>query len=749
MITNMAWKARGILAIFFISSSFLLKWAPAAELDNPVDLKADYLEYQKQNDLVYGRGNVNITSKDMNLSCDEIYLNVKEESLVAKGRVKGKDQNQEMRGEQLTYNLKTKEGVLSQGTVSVAGWICRGPELDRQGPDKMYLPKGYFTSCDLDEPHYRLKASRMSIYPGEKIICHNVFFIIGDLPIFYFPVYYQSLSKKKYDINVMVGHTSTEGNFVKTYIGYPLTDHTYGRLYIDYMQYLGWGEGAQYDYNFPNLMNGSIYYYYMHQRARTDPPVVPEETRKNFTFNHWEKIGKEWTVQANANYVTDQTFNSLINEDNVRQISNDITSYLAFSKLNPFYTFRMLGQRHDIWDVNAQAYKPDYVYAPQVTFATNQLRLPWSYSRRAPLYFSYSLDTKRAYTQALGFYDWDGNTQMALTNRLNLTRAMSLTPRIGVTEFWQDKISELDPRTLLQTQYFTNVNLRTRLTQNLDWDLSHVYTEEINARSVLPRGVLANKVTTAFELRLSRRGERTQTPPPTMTEASYTLLPGQTPNLVQLSSATVQGAYGVTQSTVTVATAPAYSATQLLRFRTSTGYNLIHNGYYPVNRKERYDNILNALTVTPASWISLNLTEEYSVIFHNTQRVATDFRFWQKRYDAAVLTTYLKSDPGKLDVQNDTGFWLTKNWKVNLHLRYTLFNDKIRIMQTQITERSVLLYRDLHCWEVQFSWSKLPLDEQVWLRFNLKILPVEKLGVFHDQRVNGDFLEEEWNFRRQ
>jgi len=330
---------------------------------------------------------------------------------------------------------------------------------------------------------------------------------------------------------------------------------------------------------------------------------------------------------------------------------------------------------------------------------------------------------------------------------LNLTRAMSLTPRIGVTEFWQNRVSQEDGRDIMQTQYFTSVNLRTRLSQNLEWELSHNYTEEISARTVLPRGVIANRVNTALELRLARHGVRTQTPPPTMTEASYTQLPGQSPNLVQLSTSTVQGGYGITPSTA--APAPVISATQLLRFRTSTGYNLIHNGYYPVNRKERYENILNSLTVTPASWISLNLTEEYSILFSNTQRVSTDFRFWQEHYDASVLTNFLKSDPGKLDVQNNAGFWLTRKWKLNLHLRYTLFNEKTRIMQTQITERSVLLYRDLHCWEVQFSWSKLPLEEIAWIRFNLKVLPVEKLGFYHDQRVNGDFLEEEWNFRRR
>ncbi|MDD5757076.1 MAG: LptA/OstA family protein, partial [bacterium] len=275
----MANKVRGIIAFLIILSPFFLVEATVAEAEDTVDIKADYLEYQKQKDLVYGSGHAQVTSGDMYLEADEIFYNLKEETVTAVGHVVGKDKDQDLSGHEVTYNLKTKQGVLSYGKLYAYKWYITGPKMERQGPEKMYLPTGYMTTCDLEKPHFQIKASRIAVYPKKYLICHHARFYIGDLPVLYFPVYYQSLKKKKYTLNVYVGHNSTEGDFAKIVYGYPLTDNIYGKLYLDYMEYLGWGKGAQVEYNYPDRMNGSWYYYHIRQKERLEPPVLPEASR--------------------------------------------------------------------------------------------------------------------------------------------------------------------------------------------------------------------------------------------------------------------------------------------------------------------------------------------------------------------------------------------------------------------------------------------------------------------------------------
>ncbi|MBI5554888.1 MAG: LPS-assembly protein LptD [Elusimicrobia bacterium] len=771
----MASRLSGILALFIIVGSFFLAAATAEEKAGPVDIKADYLEYQKQKDLVYGRGQVQVTSADMYLEADEIFYNLKDEIITAVGHVVGKDQTQDLSGQEVIYYPKTRQGILSYGKIYSYKWYITGPKMERLGPDKMYLPQGYLTTCDLEQPHYWIKASRISVYPQKYLVCHHARLYLGDLPVLYFPVYYQSLKKKKYSLNIYLGHNSTEGDFGKVVYGYPLTDNIYGKLYLDYMEYLGWGRGAQYEYNYPDRMTGSWYYYYVHQKERLEPPILPEAKRWNAVVSHWQRLDPTWIGQANVKVQSDQTFNQRFNEEAWRQVNNDITSFLALSKLAKTYTFRVLGERRDIWNEAAQDYKPDYVYAPRVSFNTNQLRLPWSYSRRAPFYFTYNLETKRGYTQGQGFYLWDGNTNIAITNRLGLTRNMSLTPQVGLSEIWQDRIDLLDTRNIFKTQYFTALNLRTRVTSFMDWDLGHGYTEEIRSRPYEPRGVIVNKATTAVELRFARKiktvkalpkkpfkypwqGQSqvrdTGKPPIMLAGPSIDLLSQELSKYSQAFNADATLQKYSTNDPVVV-----YTRKQLIRLRSSIGYNLIHNGYFltenpedpdnPIDRKKRFDNLVNTLTIMPNNLITLTGTEEYNIFNKSTQRVTADLRLGRNLWYVVLLTSYLKSDPGKLDVQNDVGFYLTDNWKLNFHTKYRVSNDRIRITGTRLTERTVQLLRDLHCWEMALSWSKYQLEEQIWLTFNLKVFPERKVSFSHSQRLTGDVMEEEWNIRRK
>lgn len=746
MSTNMTRGIIGILAIFFILSSFFLRRAGAVEFSASINIKADYLEYQKENNLIYGRGNVSVTSEDMILQSDELFVNTVEERLTARGKVSGHDKSQNFKGEEVTYNLQTKQASLTNGQINAYHWLISGPLMRREGPEKMSMDAGSFTTCDLEHPHYRIKAKGITVYPKRYLVCHNAFFVLDDLPVLYFPFYYQSLKKKKYSLNVNVGHNSTEGDFVKVIYGYPLTDHTYGRLYLDYMKFIGWGKGVKYEYDLPDLVNGSLYYYYVHQRKRDVLPILPEAKRRNITVYHWQKFDQTWIGQANVRVLSDQTFNQRFNEEYRKLVSNDITSYLSLSKSTTNYTFRVLGERRDLWNTTTESFKPDYIYAPRLTLSTYQLRLP-SISRRIPLYYNFNVEAKRGYTQSQGFYLWDGNTDFSLTSRLSPFYPVSIVPRVGLTEIWQDKINLSDVRDLYRTQYFTSVNMRTALSRFFDWDIGHDYREEIQAFPLEKRGVVNNRLNTVLELRFSRTGLIPE-------QKEYAWKKGKSSVYPEAQAAVdldlLKSELGLyRQKHLAPRREQRYYRKQLLRIRSSIGYNLIHNGYFPVDRKERFENLINTLYLTPTNWASFEVIEEYSVLKKANQRLTTDFRFWKNKWDIAILSTYLKSDSDKLDVQNDLGFWLTSNWKINFHTRYVLSNDHLRIMRTNLTERSVLLYRDLHCWEVQFSWRKLPQEEEAWIRFNLKAFPERKLGVYHAQRINGQLKEEEWNIRRK
>ena len=77
---------------------------------------------------------------------------------------------------------------------------------------------------------------------------------------------------------------------------------------------------------------------------------------------------------------------------------------------------------------------------------------------------------------------------------------------------------------------------------------------------------------------------------------------------------------------------------------------------------------------------------------------------------------FSKPNPKESDIFSnisaDLGFSLTKNWKFTVRGSYD-FQEK-KISAPQIT-----VYRDLHCWEMNFSWN--PLGSYSGFRFEIRM----------------------------
>ena len=65
----------------------------------------------------------------------------------------------------------------------------------------MAIDEGYLTTCDLDEPHYRMQARRMDIYVKDKAIVHDMKIYLGKVPVMYLPYYVQDLNYKMSSIS--------------------------------------------------------------------------------------------------------------------------------------------------------------------------------------------------------------------------------------------------------------------------------------------------------------------------------------------------------------------------------------------------------------------------------------------------------------------------------------------------------------------------------------------------------------------
>jgi lipopolysaccharide assembly outer membrane protein LptD (OstA) len=207
------------------------KTSEYVQLDNgPVkDSEGDGIE-QKKSEIVRFRGNVSITVTDGNsvskISADEITYDKTRDMLEALGNVvyvhtTGKSGAERFTGNSLLFNIKKQEGVFLDGVVTQDTgssdsdpYIIHSTVSGRNAGSTMAFKDGVLTTCDAEDPHWSINASRIWLLPGNEIALLNGLFYVGPLPVFYLPFFYYPADEMI--VHPVFGYRSREGYFVQT-----------------------------------------------------------------------------------------------------------------------------------------------------------------------------------------------------------------------------------------------------------------------------------------------------------------------------------------------------------------------------------------------------------------------------------------------------------------------------------------------------------------------------------------------------
>lgn len=94
-----------------------------------------------------------------------------------------KDEKDEMSTDSLRYNFRNKKGIIYGLITEQADGLVYGEVVKKDTADNMYIRHARYTTCtDTSHPHFYIKANKMKIIPGKKIISGPAFFYVGDVP---------------------------------------------------------------------------------------------------------------------------------------------------------------------------------------------------------------------------------------------------------------------------------------------------------------------------------------------------------------------------------------------------------------------------------------------------------------------------------------------------------------------------------------------------------------------------------------
>ncbi|MFH1997044.1 MAG: LPS export ABC transporter periplasmic protein LptC, partial [Candidatus Omnitrophota bacterium] len=271
IIVALAVVSLGILSVrpipaFAQDKGPLAKMSDAAE---PITVTGDKVEFLHEKKKVIASENVVITYKDVKLTCNEVIVYLDTREAVAQGNVRITQQGALLTGDKINYNFETKRGTWINGTISAAPWHGRSKEVEKLSDKEIELRKGSISTCDLKKPHYRFQAREVKIFLDDKITAKNMTLFVGDMPIFYLPLYVHKLDSKRPQMSVMAGRDKDWGYYGLTAWRYFFGDDNRGDIRLDYRQKKGLAEGIDHYYSTKELGSGSAKFYFLNENDMT------------------------------------------------------------------------------------------------------------------------------------------------------------------------------------------------------------------------------------------------------------------------------------------------------------------------------------------------------------------------------------------------------------------------------------------------------------------------------------------------
>ncbi|MDN5324661.1 MAG: hypothetical protein PWP02_371 [Thermosipho sp. (in: thermotogales)] len=203
--TPFAYKMREFLSKIFIITVFVVIFFNSQAFTNEITLDASEILFF--NDTVFASGNVQIQWNENDVLSDFATVTLENKNakfLEAEGNVKYKYKDRIYHAKYLKYTFEEDKAYVLKvrGSFDYKNKdknvnLYFGASSAITFPSSSLLNEAYITTCELEHPHYKIESLKVYVYEGKYIVAENSIMFILDIPIFPYPIYFTSISKKE------------------------------------------------------------------------------------------------------------------------------------------------------------------------------------------------------------------------------------------------------------------------------------------------------------------------------------------------------------------------------------------------------------------------------------------------------------------------------------------------------------------------------------------------------------------------
>ena len=262
------------LAALILSQAGLSSAAEKKAASGEVEAVGDQLEYLSGQKKMIARGNVVVTYGDVKMTSDYAEVDKENKKAYARGHVVlVRGDLLAARGEEAHYDFGTDQGSFPNGKTTLGPWFAGGREIRQVKKGKLEIEDAELTSCDLDRPHYVLRARHITVYPGDKAIARSVTTYILGKPVFWWPYAVIPLQNPfESPIQIQPGYSSEDGAYILTSKGISFAKQVWGKWHADYRLKRGVGGGFDVGYHFDKIKTDGDLKTYWTQDKRSPRP---------------------------------------------------------------------------------------------------------------------------------------------------------------------------------------------------------------------------------------------------------------------------------------------------------------------------------------------------------------------------------------------------------------------------------------------------------------------------------------------
>ena len=424
---------------------------------------SDSMHFDIVNKKVFLYGDAFIKYENTEIKADFIEIDWIKNQIFAKGRIDSsrkmsgyphfKEGTKTFKAKEMTYNYKSKKGIIKELVTKEGEAFIHGKKVKKSRSEVMYLKKGEYTTCNAEKPHFSIRANRIKVIPGKKIVSGPAYLTVFNVPTpLFLPFgFFPNTSKESSGILIpSYGESANLGFFLKDG-GYYFVLNKQMDLSVkgDIYTKGSWATRSLLRYKKRYKYNGNLNLSYG-RMINSEKDLTNYSLKKDFFIKWTHKQDPKanpsllFSANVNAGSSTYHKNNSYNAND---YLSNTFTSSISLNKKWEGTPFNLSTTLNHNQNTNTKIVN---LTLPAVTFSMNRI-FPFKRKKVGKTNWydkigvSYSMNTKNEISitdsllfksDALSKYRIGMKHSIPISTSVKLLKYFTFSPRFNLTERW-------------------------------------------------------------------------------------------------------------------------------------------------------------------------------------------------------------------------------------------------------------------------------------------------------------------------